>query len=310
MIVERDVVDGGARDGVTHRPERGERERAGVEDAVRRDRPAEPRAGRHLRRRRVPAGTHRGHRPAEAGSQLAGQPQRPARHTERVQRGPGVQRQRRRVGLRLPRRGRRRRIDLLGRLAVDGRDHLDAGLPVDGRVVDLEHEAEAPVRQPLDVVEALDDVELPQRLRQVERAGVQPRRLDAELPPVAGARQGDLAHVVFEVELAVLDPVRVIQIRRHADDLLAERSGQVQAGLEVVEHIGERDLAARRGRRVVDADRRDVRRRVWLLAVDERRVLATQLLHSVCTPGSTIARQSGRNHGASGNCSGRSSRSS
>ena len=40
-------------------------------------------------------------------------------------------------------------------------------------------------------------------------------------------------------------------------------------------------LAARRRRRVVDADRRDVRRRVWPLAVDERGVLPTELLHRV-----------------------------
>ena len=170
---------------------------------------------------------------------------------------------------------------------MDGRDHLDAGLAVDRRVVDLEHEAEAAVRHALDVVEALDDVELPQRLRQVERAGVEAGRLDAELPPVAGPGQGDLADVVLEVELAVLDPVRVVEVAGHPHDLLAERPGEVQAGLEVVEHVGERHLAARRGRRVVDADRRDVRRRVRPLAVDERGVLATELLHPV-TPGSTI----------------------
>ena len=115
----------------------------------------------------------------------------------------------------------------------------------------------------LDVVEALDDVQLPQRLREVERAGVQARRLDAELPPVARAGQGDLAHVVLEVELGVLHPVRVIQISRDAHDLLAERTGQVQAGLEVVEHVGELTSPPGRRGRVVDADRRDVRRCMW-----------------------------------------------
>ena len=104
----------------------------------------------------------------------------------------------------------------------------------------------AALRHALDGVEALDDVQLPQRPRQVERPGVETGGLHAELVPVAGSRQGDLADVVLEVELAVLDPVRVVEVARHPHDLLAERPGEVEARLEVVEDLGEGDLAAGR----------------------------------------------------------------
>ena len=91
---------------------------------------------------------------------------------------------------------------------VDGGGHLRAGHTVDGGVVDLADEREGSRRNALDVVEALDDVELPQRTVEVELAGVQPRRLDAQLAPVTGLRQGDVAHVELEVEVGVVRPSR------------------------------------------------------------------------------------------------------
>ena len=105
--------------------------------------------------------------------------------------------------------------------------------------------AKLPVGQPVDVVEALDDVHLPQRPAPVERSRVQPRHLDAELPPVARLRQRDVAHVVLEVEVGVLDPVRVVEPERHLHQPLAERARHVQAAADVLEDPLERDLAAR-----------------------------------------------------------------
>ena len=68
----------------------------------------------------------------------------------------------------------------------------------------------------------------------------------------------DVADVVLEVELGVLDPPRVVEVAGHPHHLLAERPGQVQAGLEPGEDALERHRPARCGRLVVDADRRDV----------------------------------------------------
>ena len=43
-----------------------------------------------------------------------------------------------------------------------------------------------------------------------------------------GFGKRDVADVVLEVELAVLDPVGMIEIERHAHEPPAERPGQVQ----------------------------------------------------------------------------------
>ena len=118
----------------------------------------------------------------------------------------------------------------------------------------LRDEGEAARRDALDVVEALDDVELPQRPVEVERAGDQPGHLDAQLAPVARLRQGDVADVELEVEVGVLDPVRVVEVERHPHQPLAEHPGLVEALVDVVEDALERHPAARRRRRVVDRD--------------------------------------------------------
>ena len=75
----------------------------------------------------------------------------------------------------------------------------------------------------LDVVETLDDVELPQRAVEVERPRVQPGRLDAQLAPVARLRQRDVPDVELEVEVGVVHPVRMVEIERHPGELLPVR---------------------------------------------------------------------------------------
>jgi hypothetical protein len=85
---------------------------------------------------------------------------------------------------------------------------LVAAIDIDRGMVDLQQHGKAADRQVEKAVESLDHVHLPQRALQVERPGVDARGLDAELAPVAGLGQGDVAHVVFDVEALVLDPVR------------------------------------------------------------------------------------------------------
>ena len=67
------------------------------------------------------------------------------------------------------------------------------------------------------------------RLRSSGRE-MQPRRLDAQLPPVTGLRQRDVADVVLEIEVLVLDPLRMIQAERHVRQLLPERTWPDRAG--------------------------------------------------------------------------------
>ena len=160
-------------------------------------------------------------------------------------------------------------------------DHLDAGHPVDRGVVHLEHHPEAALREPLDPVEPFDDVHLPEGPREIEGASMQARCLDAELAPVPRLRQREVPHVVLEVEVAVLDPVRMVEVERHPHELPAERVREVHTLLQILEDPLERDLTLRRGRLVVDHDARHVRRCVSRFAVHERGVESAELLHGV-----------------------------
>jgi hypothetical protein len=143
----------------------------------------------------------------------------------------------------------------------------------------LGDERETAGRQALDIIQALDDDELPQGLGQIERARVKARDLDAELPPVAGLGQSDVADMVFDVEIGILDPVRMIHVQRQAYEALAEAARAAQPARDELENVLEAHEAAGRGRGIVDADRADVHRCVRRLEIDEARVLPAQLLH-------------------------------
>ena len=81
------------------------------------------------------------------------------------------------------------------------------------------------------------------------------RGLDAELAPVAGLGQRDVAHVVFDVEVRVVDPIRPVDVEGHALQAAAEhgvaREPVVdvrQQGLEAQRPVAHRAL-------VVDVDK-------------------------------------------------------
>jgi hypothetical protein len=168
-----------------------------------------------------------------------------------------------------------------GRRVVQQHRDLGTRLDVDRRVVDLRQDREAVRRQVEKRVQPLDQVGLPQRPRQVERPSVDPRGLDAELAPVAGLRQRDVAHVILDVEPLVLDPVRVVELERHAQQLLPKNRRQVQPALDVFQEPLEAYPPPGRGRRIVDVDEGDVRIGVPRLRIDETCILTAQLAHDL-----------------------------
>ena len=93
---------------------------------------------------------------------------------------------------------------------------------VNTRLVCLRQQRKAARRQLGEAVQAFEHVDFPQRPVQIERARVDARDLDTELAPVARFGQRDVAHVVFDVEVLVVDPVRVVQLQRHALQLAAK----------------------------------------------------------------------------------------
>ncbi len=141
-------------------------------------------------------------------------------------------------------------------------------------MVDLGDERIASFRQPVDVVEAFDDVHFPERAVHVQRPRVVARHVDAELAPVARLGQPPVTDVVFEVEMLVVDPVREIEFQRYVHEPALEQRAHVQAALDVRENILEaHDLAARHRRLVEDRDRSEMSQVVRRLQVKELGVL-------------------------------------
>jgi hypothetical protein len=92
---------------------------------------------------------------------------------------------------------------------VEQRAHdLGARHAVDDRVMDLAHHGHPVARQ------AVHQVQLPQRLRPVQRTGVDPGHLFGQLGVGSGRSQGDLADVELEVEVRIVDPVAVVEVER------------------------------------------------------------------------------------------------
>ena len=69
---------------------------------------------------------------------------------------------------------------------MDCGENLGAGDTVDGGVMHPQEYGERALGQVVDLVEPVDQVQLPGRSAQVERPGVNARDLGAQLPPASG----------------------------------------------------------------------------------------------------------------------------
>ena len=100
--------------------------------------------------------------------------------------------------------------------------HFCGAHPIDGNVVNLGHDREGARGQEVHVIQALDHVHLPDGSSHVQWAGMQPGKLDAELPPVARLGQGDVANMEFKVEVGIVDPVGIVKVQRNLHETLPE----------------------------------------------------------------------------------------
>jgi hypothetical protein len=173
------------------------------------------------------------------------------------------------VGARTP---RRRHLAHLGRGVVEHLGQLDPGLAVDAAVVRLG------VVGDLAVLEAVDDVHLPQRAAAVEQRGVQPRDQRVELLHRPGAAQGRAAHVVVEIDIVVLDPHRIGQLEGHLRELAVEQAAQVHALADQRLHVLV-VVALVAFRQLEQHEAADVHRRLRRFEMQEGRVHAAQMIH-------------------------------
>ena len=106
----------------------------------------------------------------------------------------------------------------------------------------LGEQRETAQRHPLELVEAFDKPGLPKRPRHVERLRHQLVDQLEELFARAGPWQRGGPDVVFEFEGVVVDPVRIVEVHRHPDKLLAKAARQRDAPAIELEDVGKGDL--------------------------------------------------------------------
>ena len=139
-------------------------------------------------------------------------------------------------------------------------EEIHERLAVGSGVMNLCCNRVAALRQPVDIVEPLDDVHIPERTVHIQWPGVIARHVDAELAPVRGLGQAPVANVVFEVEVFVVHPVREVEFQRHPHEAPLEQRTHVQAALDMIEDVPEAHDPVIGYRRLVEYhDRRQVR---------------------------------------------------
>jgi hypothetical protein len=164
-----------------------------------------------------------------------------------------------RLGPRDPRLGRRRG----GRIGVEVEQHgreVDARDPVHERVVGLADQREAPV------VHAVDQPQLPQRLRPVEPLREDPAGQPPQLGLARRLRQRRVADVIAGVEVRVVDPHRPALHERRERQLLAVARHESEPALELGDEV-----VVRRRLAAEHEDRADVHVRVAALLEREKR---------------------------------------
>ena len=130
-----------------------------------------------------------------------------------------------------------------------------------------------------DRIQTLNDGKFPERLGQVQGSCVEPCGLNAELSPVARLRQPNVPNMKLQVEVLVLHPVGMIQIKRNLHHLLPKGLGKMQALADEVQNILEPLFLTLDGGRVIDHHAADMHRTGGGFGVKKRSVLACHLLH-------------------------------
>jgi hypothetical protein len=175
-----------------------------------------------------------------------------------------------RDALRFPRRALRPRRGVRCQV-VEHLHHHHARRPVDRGVVVLGEQ------RPRAVLEALDDVDLPQRTGAVHGPPDDAGDLVGQLIGSTRRGQAHVADVEVEVEVGVVDPVRMVEVHRHLDDAPAHRFEHADHRLEPAVHGSERIEVGARA--LVDRQTVDVAERRRRLHVQEAAVQSCELLH-------------------------------
>ena len=129
-------------------------------------------------------------------------------------------------------------------------------------------------------LEALDDVDFPQRPGAVEGLAEHVGGVARQLGRVAGRWQGTPVQVMVDVEVGILDPPGVVEAPRYRYEPPAKRRQEVQALQDdPAQSLVGRGRPRRGGRRIDDGDRAHLEQVGRRFQRKEHRVNATEPLH-------------------------------
>ena len=271
------VFDGCAIDQAAHGLDLGVGEAAGLQHPVRRHDRVEARDRQVLRPQQHLAG-QRGGGGCDMGRHPGQRPHQPQRRGGRLDQSPAHQRQASRCRIGKPGAGWaivRRRTAVVEQQGAE----LAQALQPHCRQMCLQQHGKAAYRQIEKTVQTFDDVQLPQRPVPIQGPRMDARDLDAKLPPVARLGQRDVTDVVFEIEVLIVHPVRVVQPQRHGLQALAKQRRRRQPPLDVRQHRLEPHHPASRGRLVKNVQQADVGVRGRGVRVEVPRVVPAELAH-------------------------------
>jgi hypothetical protein len=153
----------------------------------------------------------------------------------------------------------------------DGANDLRAGNAVDGGMVHLGNQREGALGQAGNSVEALDEIEFPERPRAIQPAGKQVGGHCHQLCPAPGGDQPAPGQVQVEVEIGIIHPARMRQAERHLHQPLPEDTRAIQARRNVRPERLEAETCGR-VRSVQHVHAAHMHGAVFRFEVDERRV--------------------------------------
>ena len=104
--------------------------------------------------------------------------------------------------------------------------------------------------------------------------------MDTKLPPIARLGKPAVAHVIFEIEMFIVNPVREIELQGDVHEPALEQGAHVQAALDVRQNILEtNNVAVRYSRLVEDRYGGEVSQVIRRFQIKELGVLRAELVH-------------------------------
>lgn len=149
----------------------------------------------------------------------------------------------------------------IGRGSEYDRKRSHACAAVDAGVVHLDVNREAAALQ------TLDHIILPKRSAAIEQDHVQSGHQGLKLLARSRLWQGDVAEMIFEIEIVVMSPDRMVELDRRQGQLALEEGNEVKPALEMV--AKRRENVSICGRRIENCQAGNMHRRFRCFAVQK-----------------------------------------